>query len=372
MTTIYLAVLLGWSSAPVSAAPPQTSVGKRPAAEAEVQHLVDVVAALSSPQMRMTRKAEREVALELLGNPEPTARDQVKSVYLRLLGNGDDAIKTASARGLRVINATEAVPSLRDLLRKAPHFRVSKSNRGGITPDAQQLQLALTESLAHFKDTESVDEILSRDELMSIDVTAGGALAQFGAPIIPKLLAVARKGDIRKGGATTAIAAMRDEAALPQLIPLLKDSDSQVAAAASRALGEIALTTAENKRLVESALHDAAQDKNEYVRMHAYDALVRRKGENAFQITSETLRKEKGVARLHIFEAIMQSDRKEAVPALKEFIKEDEKEHPSIYDTTHRKVAAQAIYRLTGERVPYKGVEEDRKLYRDPYDPQKF
>ena len=56
-----------------------------------------------------------------------------------------------------------------------------------------------------------------------------------------------------------------------------------------------------------------------------------------------------------------------AIPHLKVFITEDESVNPN--STVLRKVAAQVIFKTTGERVPYRGMENDRRLYMDPYDP---
>lgn len=56
-----------------------------------------------------------------------------------------------------------------------------------------------------------------------------------------------------------------------------------------------------------------------------------------------------------------------AIPHLKQFIADDGALQPNW--TVNRKVAAQVVFALTGERVPYIGVEKDRQMYADPYDP---
>ena len=55
-----------------------------------------------------------------------------------------------------------------------------------------------------------------------------------------------------------------------------------------------------------------------------------------------------------------------SIPHLKKFIEENGKSEPNWTNSRH--VAAQVIFELTGERVPYRGVENDRRLYEDPYD----
>jgi HEAT repeat protein len=306
-------------------------------------------------------------AIERLSRVSPQRLD-LKQTAVDLLDDKDVKVKLAAIRACRALNASEAVPKLRKMLKGGPRFNFTRESTGGLTLDVSNLHMEVASALVQFKDTDSMDEILSRDEIMGISAFGGPLVAKYGASVLPKALDIARKNDARRHGALQAISWMRDESAVPQLAPLIEDKDKEIASAATRALGSIAKDAGlTNRRLAFDALDKAVHSQTEYVRMNAYEAEIESRESNEFPVTLDMIEKEKGVARLHIFYGLMNSKRTEMVPVLKKFIQQDEIEHPN--STTDRIVAAQTIYRLIGERVPYRGLEKDRKIYRDPYDP---
>lgn len=311
----------------------------------------------------------REAALEALANVSPESTE-LKSAYLELLDNKSEKIQVAAFKGCAALKNKEAAPKILDLLSDRSRFTFIKGYFGGMGADdidySQQAAIALVE-LDYF---EAIDELLSRDEIMAISSFGGPLLAKFGARALPKALTVARTDrSLRKDGAHGVIACMQDEAAIPDLIALLKDPDSEIILSAVSALARMPTTSEINKQFIEKALEEQLNNKNSYIRRKIYSGLLYHNPKKYLPLAMKALETDPFV-RLSIFYALMQNPVPEAVPALKQFILKDEIENPN--STNQRAVAAQAIYKISGERVPYKGIEKDKQLYPDPYDPNNF
>lgn len=310
---------------------------------------------------------KKVAAIENLEHTSPDRLD-LKPTAISLLDDKDAKVRRAAVKACRALNAVESAPKLRKLLSSGPRFHFSKTDFGGLPSDVRELHMETAAALVQFKDTDAIDELLSRDEIMGFSGFGGPLMAQYGAQVLPKVLAIARKGDMRKHGTLQTISWMRDEAAVPQLTSLVEDKDREIASAAISALGKIApKSSAADRKRIDDSLDKAIKSPEPYVRMNAYEAQIRNRDAGEFPLTLEMILKENGLVRLSIFAGLMNSSRKEAIPILRKFIEEDEKRQPN--DTNERRAAARAIFRLSGERAPYKGVEQDRQLYPDPYDP---
>lgn len=330
----------------------QSLRSRRPSSSADIQSL-----------LRSARGGDarlKEAVAESLGLI-PAEKTEFKDAVIALLDDKEPALRLAAVRGCRTWNARETAPRLRKLLHEAPRSG-SKSPVAGDTPSLLlRLTMELASALAQFKDLSAVDEILSRGELMSQDAFIGPILARFGADILPKIIASAKKGVVPASTASSAISSMRDEDAIPGLAALIDDPNDPFAAAAARALDLITPRSPVHKRAKEAALEKLAASKNESEPPSTLNTL------SEPPITLEAIRRENRAGRLAMFYSLVSAGREEAAPMLKEFIAEDDQQ-----DTTDRKAAGQAIFRLTGERVQYMGIESDRQLNGDPYGSNNF
>ena len=148
---------------------------------------------------------------------------------------------------------------------------------------------------------------------------------------------------------------------------LTKDSDHDLANAAIRSLSGLATTSDANKQNVQGALEPFLHDNDSARRSLAYSGLFHSDPKKYYPITAAALQSESGTVRLQLLYAFSQHPSPESVDLLEQFILKNEKESPN--DSSLRKVAAQVIFKATGRRIPYKGLEFEQKMSSDPYDP---
>ncbi|HXT02444.1 MAG TPA: hypothetical protein VN915_17355 [Elusimicrobiota bacterium] len=337
----------------------------------DVQNLVGTVRALSAPGTKAQKKSVRDIAARSLGNPDPASKEALTPVYLRLLDDSDETIKGAAARACAKLHATEAAPKILEVLSKAPREKYSATNPQWMTPDHMEFVDSSAEALVELGHDAAIDEILSRDELMVNSSFSGPLVARYGAKALPKVLELARKKDQRRNGALSAIVALRDETAAPDLLRLTNDDDKEIARSAIHALADMPMKSVANIVQARELFKQKLSSADRFIRGYAYSGLIRVDPSGGLPTAMESLRKDPAV-RLDILYALIRNPLKAVVPYLKDYIAEDEKWEPN--DTTGRAVAAQAIFKATGERVPYKGVERELSLYEkglrpDPYDP---
>jgi HEAT repeat protein len=312
----------------------------------------------------------QEAATKALRNVSPDARHLSKA-YVSLLDDDSEKVQVAAIHGCGKLGAREAAPKILHLLSKSPRSKFTAANLPWMTMEHMAYVDEAAEVLVNFQYDPALDEILSRDELM-VNVGFGGPLvAKYGAKALPKFLELIHKNDKRKLGGLVAIVNLRDEAAVPDLITLLDDPDHELAGSAAHALSDMPVKSAVNGGLVKDALRKQIRHPSRFVRGYAYSGLIRVDPNGSLPMAMEALRRDP-VVRLDILYALIKNPVKEAVPYLKNYIVDDETKEPN--DTTGRAVAAQAIFKTTGEKVPYKGLESELKRYEqgripDPYDP---
>ncbi len=288
-------------------------------------------------------------------------------LILRLFNSDSKKVHLLGFQISLKLMAKEVAPKILSLLAAQPRFRIKAMDFGGATTANLEYIQQAAEALAGLADQMAIDEILSRDEIMAIPSYGGPLIAKYGASALPKIIAVARRQDTsRSEGAKTAISVMDDEAAIPLLTPLLQDNDPSIKRAAVNGLISIYKKTGADRNLVEKTLKRELDSKDAALRARAYEGLLELDSGKYLPMALEALKRD-GDVRPTVLYALMRLRIQEAVPALKEFIKDDEIANP--HWTTDRKMAAQAIYKITGERVPYKGLEEDQRFYKDPYNP---
>lgn len=329
----------------------------QPSSQEDIALLVDDV--------HRNQNISLEAALESLARTPKGAVD-LKNV-VAMLDDKDARIQIAGIKLLGAWNARGTAPRLRKMLFSAPRPKSTSYNaKTGEAPSGMEVQFSLVSTLSIFGDLNAVDSLLSEKEMPF----AGLMVAQFGAGVLPTVIPLARRhaigrNDARKRQALEAIRYMRDEEAIPQLIQLIGDPELYEAAISS--LKYMSPKTEDKVKLIDAAIDTASKSEREYVRMWATEARMSRPKPRAPLLTLEDIRSVNSSERLRIFYGLMQSERTDAIPVLKEFIKENERIEPNW--TTERQVAAQAVYALTGEMVPYRGVENDRRIYPNPYDP---
>lgn len=287
----------------------------------------------------------------------------------KMLDDSSEQVQLGGIIAAGQLQDSTLAPKLRSRFKQRPHFKIKKKDFGGIKPNDLQYAEEAATALVALDDFESVDELLSRDEIMAFSNFGGPLVARFGAKALPKAVLLARqKGTLRSDGGRSVISSMRDPAAIPALVELGKDSDNAIASAAILALSNIPTPSEQDRQIVESALLEKSNSKERYIRGPALDGLLKLNPEKHLPAALEAVKSDDS-ARLDVLHALVKHKVVASVPALESFIKEDEQREPNW--TVNRKVAAQTIFKLTGRRVPYLGVEKDRRVYPDPYDPTK-
>jgi hypothetical protein len=281
-----------------------------------------------------------------------------------LLDDSSTQVKTVAARLCGQNKLTTAAPKMRSMLKGAASHKIRKYDLGGAKLADMDYVQALSKSLADLGDTESLDIILSRDEVMSIDGFGGPLIAQFGASAMPKIIDLAHQNDYRKGAALQAISHTKDPSAVSSLAALARDPDKQIASAALSSLTELLANKGADKAAILNAMKADLNHKDYFVRGRAVTGLLRSDPQANLPAAMDAVMKDRGV-RYEVFLELVRHPQPEAVPYLKKFIEKDGKENPNF--TTDRREAAKAIFRATGEKVPYLGIEKDIRLYHDPY-----
>jgi hypothetical protein len=149
--------------------------------------------------------------------------------YIRLLGSHSDRVRIAGIRGCRILKASTAVPKIRSILKhQVPHKWIKLNIY--LPPVGEEtfvLENEAMEALIDLGDERSIDEILSRDELIFGGVATSDLAEKFGAKVLPKLVTMLKKhpNEMRKSAANTGIISIRDPEAFPLLAGYLRDPE---------------------------------------------------------------------------------------------------------------------------------------------------
>ena len=198
----------------------------------------------------------------------------------------------------------------------------------------------------------------------------GPELAHFGAKVLPKVIASSSKGWAQRIGAGGVIRKMRDEAALPALIELLDGPDLEFAISAEDALSEIGkfAKSATMSKDIAGQLEKRFASENKRLRTFAYRGLLNI-GPDEY---SPRILKAFSIEDVEVQRSVMYSIWKNPPSGietfLEQFIKDDERRNPN--EQTLRADAARILFKATGRKVPYKGLEDEQKKFKNPYDHQ--
>jgi HEAT repeat protein len=346
----------------------------------------------------------RKVALSVLSEPDQKASAELVSKYKSLLDDTDtdvqaaailacgklkltdstskivsllnresETVQIAAIRTSENLNAAGAAPRIFEILQHQPRHHFSANSADGATPTKMQLSWSAARTLTTFRYSDALDELLSRDEILGMGSFGGPLIAEFGAQAIPKVLPIARTAGSRQGGALSVIAHIKDASAIPELLALAADNDPGIQEASISALAEMPVKSDAEKNQIETLLIQQMHSTNPNIRGYVYRGLIRGNSDRYLDILMAAARSDTA-AGLDIFYGLMNHPNPRAIPYLKEFIAFDETKNPAV--TLRRSVAARAIYKISGEKVPYKGVERDladaKKGFRtDPYEGRK-
>ena len=295
---------------------------------------------------------------------------QLQPAYRELLNDKDKDVQAAAIEAVAKMGLKDAIPKIRNFLAQQPRNKLSE--KLGIHSLEQAKDMAYTrvaaEALVELDDFGSVDELISRDYFMMN--MPGIVLSKFGAKVLPKVLQHSKDGKPQRSGARSTIGQMRDEEAVPALVDILNGLDYDFAADAAQALSAIGNETKsdEIRRIVLAQLLAHLKHPDPHVRTAVYGGLLALDAAKYGPQILEALAHENGTARLNVLYAISNYRAKGVTPFLEQFIKKDEKWNPGPYSTDLRALAARMLFRTTGKRVPYKGIENEFRKSKDPYE----
>ncbi len=316
--------------------------------------------------MLTATKAQGETRKAALHALDSASDKQIhlKKNYLLLLNTNDKELQRVGMNVLAKMHAREAAPKILDLMKKVPKRRLEKFIWMDEMKTSTPFLYSTAEALVKLDYVEAADEILSRDEIMANSNYGGSLVAKFGAKVMPKLLENYGKGGKSRDGALAAITHMKDEAAIPQLLPLTQNKDEELRKSALSALIFMPNIPEAYKDGIIRTLTPMMKDSNSSIRSRAYTGLIQLDNKKYLLPAMQALKKDSDV-RLDILYALYRNPNPDAVPYLEEFIKYDETQRPNA--SYLRSTAAQAIFKAIGKRVPYRGLEKDQKKYKDPY-----
>lgn len=336
----------------------------RPVAPREVDELREAI--------KSGDRAVREAALHSLAN-FPQDASSFKEKYLGLLDDADEDIQIVGIRAAREMKLSQAAPKVRKVLESRPRFNFKGRDPGGATAAHLIFSREAAETLADLGDDSAIDEILSRDEIMAVPSVAGAVVSKYGHKALPKVLTVARSRSERRKGAIAVIENMRDPMAASDLLQLTHDGDKEIACSAAWAISGIGKGLP-NKTEVEARLGELREDKGELCVEAAYVGLLSIDSNRYLPNLMAALVKpdpQMGLIQLRVVYWLMQHPMPQAVPFLEKMIQADEEANPN--DSGFRQEVARAIFKITGRKVSYKGLEKDLERHRkgigsDPYD----
>jgi len=312
-------------------------------------------------------EADKESKPDILRRLTDVSSDSahLQEAYAELLDDKDEDVQVAGINIAGKLKMKAAVPKIRKLLHRRRHYRISKEGdlEKANLMDRQYVHQGVA-ALVELDDFDSLDEIMSRDEFMADD--PGVDLAKFGAKVLPKVIQNAGKGWAKKSGACSVIARMRDENAVLTLIELLNGSDEDFSASAAESLMLMGGGTGSKpvRAMIAAQFESKFADKDELVRFRAYAALLKMDPKQYGPQILQAFSKESIQVQGFVLDSISRDPPKGIEEFLEQFIKEDETRHAFNY---LRVDAARIIYRATGKKVPYKGLERAQERYRDPY-----
>jgi len=319
------------------------------------------------------RKADDESKPQLIDMLADVSSGSVhlQEVYRELLDDRDDGVQEAAIRAIGKMKLKDAAPKIRRLLSKRKRYKLKdpqdiyKYKEKSLLADLNYNDYAIW-TLIDLGDFDSIDEIISRDEFMS--AMPGSYLAKFGAKVLPKVIENANKGWAQRVGANSTISRMRDEAALPTLIGLLSGPDLDFAISAEEALAEIGKATKSEatRKDIAAQLENRFASGNVRLRTYAYRGLLNiSPSEYGLRILKAFSTEEREVQRLVLY-SIWKNPPAGIEPFLEQFIKDDERRNPN--EQTLRADAARILFKATGRKVSYMGIEDERKKFKNPYD----
>lgn len=335
----------------------------------DVKNLVDEMHKTPAEDRSDTKQS---IYLDLINVPSDAA--SLRMTYRKLLDDKDEVVRMAAIQVAVKMGMKETIPKIRELYKKQtrPTSKMIWAVRGGPFTRVD-MDMAFTtdmaEALIDLGDFESAEDIIRNEAFM--ESTGGISLAKFGAPVLPLLIQNAYDGKNWRRGIGGAISYMRDEAAVPLLIELLNGKDPKFADASGHALVGIVANakSLETKRLIGDQFERAVLNNNGEVRTEAYIGLLVIDPDKNGKRVFDAIKKENGFVQLNVLCAISTYRIKGLGSYLEDYMKYDEVKNPN--DNGHRKYAAAAIYRTTGKKVHYDGLEKDQKWPdTDPYAPK--
>ncbi|MEK7691386.1 MAG: hypothetical protein AAB425_10245, partial [Bdellovibrionota bacterium] len=226
--------------------------------------------------MREAGEESKRDIIRMLANPSTGTAD-IQNIYRELLDDKDESVQRAAIQVSGKMGMKDTAPKIRKLLSRRPRHKVAKESDyykiAATNPADMNYRFEATRALIELDDFDSVDEIISRDELMC---ELGPELAHFGAKVLPKVIASSSKGWAQRRGAGGVIRKMRDEAALPALIELLDGPDLEFAISAEDALSEIGkfAKSATMRKDIAGQLEKRFASENKRLRTFAYRGLL--------------------------------------------------------------------------------------------------
>lgn len=328
-------------------------------------------------QVRSLAKAVREAdehskpfLIDVLGNVSPGAT-HLQDAYRALLDDKDSGVQDAAIKAAARLKMKDAAPKIRRLLSQRKRYHLSNDHdiyKYGRSADIAErnYELDAIRALIDLDDFDSIDEIMTHDEFMS--EMPGAALAKFGPRVLQKVISNAGNGWAQHVGAKSTISRMTDEAAVPTLLNILNGTDQEFAISAEDALSQIGEKTASDttRKLVANQLEAHFSDKNERMRIFAYRGLLNMDPGVYGSRILKAFDKENEVVQGYVLDSIALHPPKGIDLFLEQFIRDDERRHPGAYDD-QRARAARIIFKATGRKVIYKGLEGELKKGKDPY-----
>lgn len=317
----------------------------------------------------------------------PKEKRELEDAFIAHLEDKNKTIQTLSIKGLGFLRSEKGKSHLIKKWQDHPGFGspakfvLSEFMSNVNSLKSAEVYNALSSALEEIGDEDCFQALVNRDDLWKY---GDSSLSVFGAKVLPYVIQNLDKADKRRGAINTLVR-IEDPAATQELYRLTKSDDAEVKNAAFHAL-ENASDSSINSDL-EKRLHDPDPE----VRGFAAKILIRRDsqkyaekvmpmlfGEMFGSCSADSAKpyqnygaengyKPVSTVALNILGAILRDPPGvEVNNQLKDFIKVSEDCLPNW--PMYRQVAAQIIFKTSGERVPCKGIEK-RNLYGDPYVP---
>jgi len=257
----------------------------------------------------------------------------------------------------------KAISAIHPILSAQPHYKFSANGFSSkpvpFGSESFQLEQQSMQALIDLGDESAIDEILSRDELVVGANAMPLIVSKFGARALAKVAAIGKdKNDPRNIYAHRAIASIRDENAVPQLIQMLKDPDLHSSSA--YALGQIGAVSTVAERAVDSSYNAMTlRDKADYLhqvivissgaRASSPRPMNTQTMTKATNLLSESIKERDSLVEYETLQALVATRDPRIVPILENYLKDPQlpQRDPQLLDRT---LAAWGLWKITGKR----------------------